>query len=29
LNEVIDQDKFVIKISDRAEQIDGTLYSDH
>ena len=28
LNEVIDQDKFVIKISDRAEQIDGTLYSE-
>jgi len=28
LNESIDRDKFVIKISDRAEQIDGTLYSE-
>jgi outer membrane lipoprotein-sorting protein len=28
LNESIDRDKFMIKISDRAEQIDGTLYSE-
>ena len=28
LNERIDQDKFIIRISDRAEQIDGTLYSE-
>ena len=28
LNQSIDQNKFMIKISDRAEQIDGTLYSE-
>ncbi len=28
LNESIDRNKFSIKISDRAEQIDGTLYSE-
>jgi len=28
LNQSIEQNKFMIKISDRAEQIDGTLYSE-